>query len=161
MHHSCAVCVGELIWRNGSCPGQSKYQRTLCGYQARFVSQALRCVRVKKMLVVRNSQRSIVRVTAVTHMAVAKLLKISVECPPAHHYSSCGRKGPRPRNGRRSNGIEYARLWSGGGAEPGFGWALCTHAAASWPGCCAAATRPRPAACSRPCPAATGGFAGT
>ena len=72
--HLCAACGGEHIRRNGSSQGPAKYQCTSCGNQARFVPAAARAVRyeqVEKLLVERNSQRSIVRVTGVARMTMS------------------------------------------------------------------------------------------
>ena len=48
--------------------------------------------------------------------------------------------------------------WAGGGARYGFGWPSSAPAGASWLGCWAAATRPRPGACGKPCPGITTGI---
>ena len=75
MQHLCAACGGEHIRRNGSSQGPAKYQCTSCGYQARFVpaaaARAVRYEQVEKLLVERNSQRSIGRVTGVARMTMS------------------------------------------------------------------------------------------
>ena len=100
--HLCAACGSEYIRRNGSSQGHAKDQCTSCGHQARFVpaavARAVRYAQVEKLLVERNSQRSIVRVTGVARMTVAKLIKKSaggtpVLAPPA------AEKGPTPGMG--------------------------------------------------------------
>ena len=77
--HLSAACGSEYIRRNGSSQGHAKYQCTSCGHPARLVpaavARAVRYAQVEKLLVERNSQRSIVRVTGVAGMTVAKLIK--------------------------------------------------------------------------------------
>jgi len=79
--HTCAKCGSEHIRRNGHSGGHARYQCKACGHQARFapaaVERAARYAQVEKLLVERNSQRSIVRVTGVARMTVAKLAKKS------------------------------------------------------------------------------------
>lgn len=86
-HHLCAACGSEQIRRNGSSQGHAKYQCKACGHQARLVpaavAKAVQYAQVEKLLVERNSQRSIVRVTGVSRMTVAKLLKKSAGRAPA------------------------------------------------------------------------------
>ena len=78
MQHLCAACGGEHIRLNGSSQGHAKYQCTSCSHQARFVpaaaARAVRYEQLEKLLVERNSQRSIVRVTGIVRMTVAKLI---------------------------------------------------------------------------------------
>ena len=87
MQHLCAACGGEHIRRNGSSQDHAKYQCTSCGHQIRFVPAAAARVvcyeQVEKLLVERNSQRSIMRVTGVARMTVAKLIKKSAGGTPA------------------------------------------------------------------------------
>ncbi|WP_375417098.1 hypothetical protein [uncultured Hymenobacter sp.] len=79
--HLCAKCGSEHIRRNGTSQGHAKYQCKACGYQARFtpaaVAKAAQYAQVEKLLVERNSQRSIVRATGVARVTVAKLVKKS------------------------------------------------------------------------------------
>ena len=79
--HLCASCGSEHIRRNGSAAGHAKYQCKACGHQARFVpaavAQAVRYAQVDKLLLERNSQRSIVRVTGVSRTSVANRVKKS------------------------------------------------------------------------------------
>jgi transposase-like protein len=79
--HYCAKCGSDQIRRNGSNNGQPKYQCTACRYQGLFVPAAVRkaaqYAQVDALLVERNSQRSIVRVTGVARMRIAKRLKKS------------------------------------------------------------------------------------
>ena len=97
--HLCAACSITHIRRNGSSQGHAKYQCTACGHQARFVLAALeRAVRygqVEKLLVERNSQRSIVRITGVSRMTVAKLAKKSAGGAPAL-AAPAAEKSPTP-----------------------------------------------------------------
>lgn len=85
--HVCAKCGSEQIRRNGHSSGHARYQCKACDYQARFVpaatERAARYVQVEKLLAERNSQRSIVRVTGVSRMTVAKLAKKSAASEPA------------------------------------------------------------------------------
>ena len=83
--HLCAGCGSEHIRRNGSAAGHAKYQCKACGHQARFVpaavAKAVRYAQVDKLLLERNSQRSIVRVTGVARMTVAGRIKKSLDGP--------------------------------------------------------------------------------
>ena len=85
--HTCAKCGSEQIVRNGHSGGHARYQCKACGHQARFVpaaaERAVRYAQVEKLLAERNSQRSIVRVTGVARMTVAKLAKKSAASEPA------------------------------------------------------------------------------
>ncbi len=86
--HLCAKCGSEHIRRNGTSQGHAKYQCKACGYQARFTpaapAKAQQYAQVEKLLVERNSQRSIVRATGVARMTVAKLAKKSGDtCAPS------------------------------------------------------------------------------
>ena len=79
--HYCAKCGSDHVRRNGSKNGQPKYQCTVCRYQGLFVPAAARkaaqYAQVEALLVERNSQRSIARVTGVARMTIAKQLKKS------------------------------------------------------------------------------------
>ena len=79
--HFCAKCGSASIRRNGSKKGQPKYQCTACRYQGLFVPAAVRkaaqYAQVDALLSERNSQRSIVRLTGVARMTIAKLVKKS------------------------------------------------------------------------------------
>ncbi len=79
--HYCAKCGSDQLRRNGSNNGQPKYQCTACRYQGLFVPAAVRkaaqYAQVDALLVERNSQRSIVRITGVARMTIAKRLKKS------------------------------------------------------------------------------------
>ena len=85
--HTCAKCGSEQIVRNGHSGGPARYQCKACGHQARFVhaaaERAVRYAQVEKLLAERNPQRSIVRVTGVARMTVAKLAKKSAAAKPA------------------------------------------------------------------------------
>jgi transposase-like protein len=84
--HTCARCSSEHIRRNGHSGGHARYPCKACGYQARFVPATLertaRYAQVAKLLAERNSQRSIVRVTGVARMTVAKRAKKSAAGEP-------------------------------------------------------------------------------
>ena len=92
----CARCGSEHIRRNGTQGGHANYQCEACGCQARFVpavvDKAIQYAQVAKLLVERNSQRSIVRATGVARTMVAKLLKKRQW--PRHHCRGCGWKRP-------------------------------------------------------------------
>lgn len=97
--HLCAGCGSKHIRRNGSSQGHAKYQCKTCGHQARFAPaaavRAIRYAQVEKLLVERNSQRSIVRATGVSRMTVAKLVKKSAVGQPALG-ASAAEKSPAP-----------------------------------------------------------------
>ena len=84
--YTCAKCGSAQIQRNGHSGGHARYRCTGCGHQARFVpaaaERAARYGQVEKLLAERNSQRSIVRVTGVSRMTVAKLAKKSAASQP-------------------------------------------------------------------------------
>ena len=86
-HHLCAACGSDQLRRNGSSQGYAKYHCKACGHQARLVpaaaERAVRYAQVAKLLVERNSRRSIVRATGVSRMTVAKLAKKSAASPAA------------------------------------------------------------------------------
>ena len=79
--HFCAKCGSGAIRRNGSKKGHPKYQCTACRYQGLFVPAAVRkaaqYAQVDALLSERNSQRSIVRLTGVARMTIAKRIKKS------------------------------------------------------------------------------------
>ncbi|WP_156176246.1 transposase-like zinc-binding domain-containing protein [Hymenobacter terrenus] len=90
-------CASEQVRKNGSSNGRAKYQCTACGYQGYLrpagPERAARYAQVEKLLVERNSQRSIVRATGVSRMTVAKLAKKSASGqPPAAALAA--EKGP-------------------------------------------------------------------
>ena len=74
--HTCAKCGSRALRKNGSSEGKAKYQCTNCRHQAVFspaaLARAAQRVQVDKLLEERNSQRSIVRVTGVARMTIAK-----------------------------------------------------------------------------------------
>ncbi len=78
---TCAKCGSSALRKNGSSGGKAKYQCTACRHQAVLLPtapvRAARYEQVSKLLVERNSQRSIVRATGVARMTVAKLAKKS------------------------------------------------------------------------------------
>ena len=105
--HLCARCGSEQIRRNGHSGGHARYQCKACGYQARFVpaaaERAARYAQVEKLLAERNSQRSIVRVTGVARMTVAKLAKKSAGSQPTA-AAPAAEKSPAPAVGSTRTG---------------------------------------------------------
>ena len=85
--HLCAACGSEHIRRNGSAAGHANYQCKACGHQARFVpaavAKAVQYAQVDKLRAERNAQRSLVRLTGVSRMTVAKRAKKSAGSVPA------------------------------------------------------------------------------
>lgn len=83
---SCAKCGSLALRQNGSSGGKAKYQCKSCRPQAVLAptapERAVRYAQVAKLLVKRNSQRSIGRVTGVARMTIAKLAKKSAGHPP-------------------------------------------------------------------------------
>jgi transposase-like protein len=79
--HLCGRYASEHVCKNGSNGGRAKYQCTSCGYQGYLQpaapTRAARYAQAEMLLAERNSQRSIVRVTGVSRMIVAKLAKKS------------------------------------------------------------------------------------
>ena len=77
----CAKCASVDLQRNGTRDGYARYRCTACGHQARLVPAAVartaRYAQVDRLLAERNSQRSIVRVTGVSRVTVARLAKKS------------------------------------------------------------------------------------
>ena len=98
--HICARCGSEHIRRNGHSAGHARHQCKACGYQARFVpaaaERAARYAQVEKLLAERNSQRSIVRVTGVARMMVAKLAKKSAASAPVLAPSAAEKGAAQP-----------------------------------------------------------------
>ena len=77
----CAKCARVGLQRNGTRDGHARYRCAACGHQARLVpaavARAARYAQVERLLAERNSQRSIVRVTGVSRVTVARLAKKS------------------------------------------------------------------------------------
>jgi hypothetical protein len=77
--HLCAKCGSGHIRRKSTSQGYAKCQCEAWGYQARFIpaatAKAAQYAQVEKLLVERNSQRSIVRAAGVACMTVAKWAK--------------------------------------------------------------------------------------
>lgn len=78
---TCGKCGSIALRKNGHSKGKAKYLCTSCQHQAVFEPAAPRkaaqYAQVEKLLLERNSQRSIVRATGVARMTVAKLAKKS------------------------------------------------------------------------------------
>ena len=100
--HICAKCGSEHIRRNGTSQGHAKYQCKACGYQAQFTpaaaAKAAQYAQVEKLLVERNSQRSIIWATGVARVTVAKLLKKREQL--RLHYPDYGGRRPRKNAGK-------------------------------------------------------------
>ena len=83
----CGRCTSDQVRKNGSSGGRAKYQCKACAYQGYLhpagPARAARYAQVEKLLVERNSQRSIVRATGVSRMTVARLAKRSPAAKPA------------------------------------------------------------------------------
>ena len=98
----CGRCGSDQVRKNGSSGGRAKYQCKACAYQGYLhpagPARAARYAQVEKLLVERNSQRSIVRATGVSRMSVAKLAKKSAAAPAAL-APLAAEKGPTPHVG--------------------------------------------------------------
>ena len=85
--HWCAACGSEPVRPNGSSQGHAKYPCKGGGRQARFVpasvAKAAQCAQVAKLLVERNSQRSIARVPGVARTMLRWPAKKSLGGPAA------------------------------------------------------------------------------
>ena len=109
--HTCAKCGSAEIRRNGHSGGHARYQCKACGYQARFVpaavGKAAQYAQVEALLVERNSQRSIARVTGVARMTIAKRLKKAAAASPPQPRL-------RPKKAQRKEWeiLELDELWS-------------------------------------------------
>ena len=77
----CGKCGSSTLRKNGHSKGRAKYLCLACRHQAVFdpaaPRKAAQYAQVEKLLLERNSQRSIVRATGVARMTVAKLAKKS------------------------------------------------------------------------------------
>ena len=84
--HTCAKCGSVEICCSGHSSGHARYQCKACGYQARSVpaavGKAARYAQVEALLVERNPQRGIARVTGVARMIIAKRLKKAAAASP-------------------------------------------------------------------------------
>ena len=117
--HLCAACGSDQLRGNGSSQGHAKYQCKTCDHQAHLVpaaaERAAHYARVEKLLVERNSQRSIVRATGVSRMTAVKLTKKAQQAPP-----------PLPRlrlNQQRAwEALELDELWTFVGRRCGKVW---------------------------------------
>ena len=72
----CAKYASQRLQKNGSSRGKAKYRCYVCGHQAVFApaapQRAVQYAQVLKFLVERNSQRSVVQVTGVARMTIAR-----------------------------------------------------------------------------------------
>ena len=93
----CGRCASDQVRKNGSSNGRAKYHCKACAYQGYLhpagPARAARYAQAEKLLVERNSQRSIVRATGVSRMMVAKLAKKSAAAKPCV-APPAGEKGP-------------------------------------------------------------------
>lgn len=109
--HLCGRCSSERVRKNGSNGGRTKYQCTACGYQGSLQqaapARAARYAQVEKLLSERNSQRSIVRATGVSRMAVAKLEKKAAQASPA-----LPRLRPKKAQRKRWETLEMDEMWT-------------------------------------------------
>ena len=100
--HVCAKCASEHIRRNGSSGGRAKYQCKACAHQGYFqpaaVEQARKYAQVDRLLLERNSLRSIVRLTGVARNAIANRVKKSAATGPAA-APTAAEKGATPALG--------------------------------------------------------------
>ena len=84
--HTCAKCDSAEIGRNGHSNGHARYQCRACGYQGRFVpaavAKAAQYAQVEALLVERNAQPSIARITGVARMTIARQLKKAAAASP-------------------------------------------------------------------------------
>ena len=128
--HLCAACGSEHIRRNGSSQGHAKYHCTACGHQARFVPAAaartLRYVQVEQLLVERNSQRSIVRVSGVLRMTVVKLIKKALAA-----HSLLPRLRPKKAQRGELEALEPDEMWTFVGRKKRKVWLWLTIERAS------------------------------
>ena len=84
--HRCAKCDSAGIGRNGHSNGHARYQCRACRYLARFVpaavAKAAQYAQVEALLVERNAQPSIARITGVARMTIARQLKKAAATSP-------------------------------------------------------------------------------
>ncbi len=73
---------------------------------------------------------------------------------------ACAPKRTRKRSGKRWSWMKCGPSWAARSAKSGCGWPSNGPAGASWPGCWADGTRPRPGACGWLCLRATTAIAG-
>lgn len=78
---TCGKCGSINLRKNGSDRGVAKYHCKDCNYHGRVLNKANeraeRYQQVEQLLLERNSQRSIVRLTGVSRPTIAKLTKKS------------------------------------------------------------------------------------
>lgn len=81
MAHKCGKCSGKNLRKNGSDNAIAKYHCKDCNFHGRFsdktAQRANRYEQVDQLLLERNSQRSIARLTGVSRPSIAKLTKKS------------------------------------------------------------------------------------
>ena len=104
--HFCANCGSDQIRRNGHSHGHARYQCKSCRYQARFVpaavAKAVQYAQVDKLLVERNSQRSIVRATGVARRTSASRIKKSAGQQPAAAPAAVAKSAKKAVGGART-----------------------------------------------------------
>lgn len=78
---TCAKCGSENLRKNGSHGGLAKYHCKDCNFHGRLsdktVKRAIKYEQVEQLLLERNSQRSIARITGISRPTIAKLTKKS------------------------------------------------------------------------------------
>ena len=117
----CAKCASVDLQRNGTRDGHARYRCTACGHQARLVPAAAartaRYAQVDRLLAERNSQSSIVRVTGVSRVAVARLAKkaqVPAPCLPRRRSKKAQKK--------RWEVLELDEMWTFVGRKPRKVW---------------------------------------
>ena len=117
----CAKCASVDLQRNGTRDGHARYRCTACGHQARLVPAAAartaRYAQVDRLLAERNSQSSIVRVTGVSRVAVARLAKkaqVPASCLPRRRSKKAQKK--------RWEVLELDEMWTFVGRKPRKVW---------------------------------------
>lgn len=107
---TCSKCGSASLGKNGSDQGVARYQCKDCNFQGRFsdktAQRATKYQQVEQLLLERNSQRSITRLTGVWRPSIAKLTK-KVMLPSDH--------SPHPV-------LEMDELWSYVGSKDNPVW---------------------------------------
>ena len=78
----CPKCGSDQLRKNGHSQGYAQFHCKACNYRGRFnqkqVERAQKYEQVEQLLLERNSQRSIQRLTGVSRPTIAKLTKKSL-----------------------------------------------------------------------------------
>ena len=79
----CPKCGSDQLRKNGHWQGSAQFHCKACNYRGRFnqkvVERAQKYEQVEPLLLERNSQRSIQRLTGVSRPTIAKLTKKSLD----------------------------------------------------------------------------------